>query len=482
MSDSDDNKPVPKKPQPRPRSKRSKVAHSTSAASATSLPNSTLSPSQKENSTGFLTHTDNERVEDEFFNRANVSFREIHQMQENIMHQKLIKQDDELDLQDLNTPAVEVLPILDFEEEAEAVKKDKNVSQKKSEALNEKRKRELSLTPPPELPARRYPIFASSARTSSTASMAVIDLDEDEDDDLEKVNELDPELASIAAKLHTVASQQSLEGTSPLSPESSLSQPLANSPLPQSQSSQLSPSIPTATAAAISSSQDATTGSPNQQPSTPSNSSTILLVIRMNRHPLLVVLPENADAQKALERPVQVTVRSTNIFKEMMAFYCNQKGISYRDTVFTYLGTRLMPSSTPAALDFPPRVIIEAYDQNTYKYMKEQEHLERARKLAEMERLAAEAAAAAAPESQYPSQQQAHELYEGGGGDDETSVEYVHIKLRGKDTSDEKIRVKKRYPAEAVVRLEFDDEVLDSTTIIGHTEIEDDDMLFVRVG
>lgn len=129
----------------------------------------------------------------------------------------------------------------------------------------------------------------------------------------------------------------------------------------------------------------------------------------------------------------------------MMTFYCNQKGLNYSLTVFTYLGIRLMPSSTPAALDFPARVIIDAYSQDAYKYIKEQETLERSRKLADMERQAAEAAAAAAFEQQQQS---------GGGGDggeqhgdadvgDDTSDEYIFIKLRGKDTADEKIRVKK---------------------------------------
>lgn len=136
------------------------------------------------------------------------------------------------------------------------------------------------------------------------------------------------------------------------------------------------------------------------------------------------------------------------MFREVMTFYCNQKGLNYSLTVFTYLGIRLMPSSTPAALDFPARVIIDAYSQDAYKYIKEQENLERSRKLAEMERQTAEAAAAAAYEQQ---QQQQGGSDDGDGGEqhnhadveDDVSEEYIFIKLRGKDTTDEKIRVKK---------------------------------------
>ncbi|KAF9108893.1 hypothetical protein BGX29_003823 [Mortierella sp. GBA35] len=224
----------------------------------------------------------------------------------------------------------------------------------------------------------------------------------------------------------------------------------------------------------------------------------------MNRHPLLQVPPERVTYQRELERAVQVTVRSNNMFREMMTFYCKMKGVNLASTVFTYSGIRLMPSSTPAGLDFPSRVIIEAYEQNTYKYIKEQEVLERGRKLADVERQAAEAVAAAAAAQQ---QEQGQEGAPHGGGqndggqqqqqEEDASVEYIFIKLRGKDTADEKIRVKKtttvhaiishyraikKIAASTTVKLEFDDEALDSTTVIGDTEVEDDDMLVVRVG
>lgn len=83
MSDSDDNKPVQKRPQPRPRAKRSKIAPN---STSTSSPNSTLSPradssGANNRSSGTLADNYSERVEDDFFNRASVSFREIHKIQ-----------------------------------------------------------------------------------------------------------------------------------------------------------------------------------------------------------------------------------------------------------------------------------------------------------------------------------------------------------------------------------------------------------------
>ncbi|KAG0282826.1 hypothetical protein BGZ96_012802 [Linnemannia gamsii] len=435
----------------------------------------------------------------------------MHQIQESRVNEELTRQEDELEILDLKAPlTTDELLTLDLDDELEATGKTKAAEQKKA-AQEMKRKREISLTPPPELPNRRPLTHIPNVcrPVTTVATTTVIDLD---DDDFEKTNELDPELASIAAKLNTIASQQSMEGALPLSPGTSLSQPFTNTSLSQSQSSQPSqpsPSIPAATTAVAASydgssnsgmvgSSTGATGSPHQ-PSSPSNYHTVLLVVRMNRHPLLVVPPELVEVQRILERPVQVTVRSNNMFREVMTFYCNQKGLNYSLTVFTYLGIRLMPSSTPAALDFPARVIIDAYSQDTYKYIKEQENLERSRKLADMERQAAEAAAAAAYEQQ---QQGGHSGNEGEQHDhtdveDDVSEEYIFIKLRGKDTTDEKIRVKKtttvhaiishyrsikRIPASTIIRLEFDDEALDPITVIGNTEVEDDDMLVVRVG
>ncbi|KAF9117777.1 hypothetical protein BGW39_001803 [Mortierella sp. 14UC] len=463
MSDSDDSKPVQKKPQPRPRSKRSKVLPSSSSTPLTS-PNSGLSsPRTDGGGTTRLADNYSERVEDDFFNRSSVSFHQIHRMQETRLHEEMSKQDEELEILDLKAPNYHVLTILDLEEFDMLKEESKGAVQRKGQEQETKRKRELSLTPPPELPTRRLPTHAPAPSKPANTMATAIDLDDD-DDDYEKTNELDPDLASIAAKLNTIASRQSMEAASPLSPTSSLSQPLANR-------------------------------SP-QQPSSPSNYHTILLVIRMNRHPLLVIPPEYEEAMKLHERPVQVTVRSNNMFREMMTFYCKQKSINYASTIFTYNGVRLMPSSTPTALDFPTRAIIEAYDQEAYKYIKEQENLERTQRLAEMERQAAETAAASQGDGAHgvgDSRQQDGD----NDAEDDGSAEYIFIKLRGKDTSDEKIRVKKtttvnaiishyksikRIPASTTVKLEFDDEALDSTTVIGDTEVEDDDMLVVRVG
>ncbi len=115
----------------------------------------------------------------------------------------------------------------------------------------------------------------------------------------------------------------------------------------------------------------------------------------------------------------------------MMEHYCHAKYLPFSDTVFTFRNARLMPSSTPESLDFPRIAVIEVYKADAYKFIKDQKAQEQSMKVAELERQEAELARMQAPSNE--SSQQDHE---------DADADYVHIKLRGKDTSDLKMRVK----------------------------------------
>jgi len=188
-----------------------------------------------------------------------------------------------------------------------------------------------------------------------------------------------------------------------------------------------------------------------------------------------------------------------------------------------------MPSATPVSLEFPSKAIVDVYEQNAFKYVKQQETLERSQRMAKLERYAEDVAFIEdrklgkmedlQQQQQQPEQPLKHrtegaedtENTEAATGmpvaqtqadtepydDPEASVEYLHIKLRGKDTADEKIRVKtsttifailmhykriKKIPADTLIKLEFDDEAIDPSKKIGETDVEDDDMLVVRIG
>ncbi|KAF8923065.1 hypothetical protein BGZ58_003390 [Dissophora ornata] len=208
---------------------------------------------------------------------------------------------------------------------------------------------------------------------------------------------------------------------------------------------------------------------------------TVEILLRTMRYPQLVVPTEYAEGWAILFEDVKVTVKAA---------------------------------------------VVDVYDNNTYEYMKEQ----KAERLRALDTRAEEAAALEASlkkgqmliqqrmgqkqqkQQQQQQQKQGKDQMAGEGeggegegqgegdedlGDVEEKVEYLHIKLRGKDTADEKIRVEKtktvlaiikHYKAikkiahETPVRLEFDDETIDPNMTIGDTEVEDDDMLLVWVG
>ncbi|KAF9184763.1 hypothetical protein BGZ51_009312 [Haplosporangium sp. Z 767] len=487
MSDSDDSAPKPKRPQPKPRPRRmGSKARSDSMGSPINSPaplqniSSTTSPPQAR-----------QRIEDDFFSKAK-NFRDIYKVKETA----LVETEPEAEVLEILEP-IELagdMPIFDFEDEAKNKQPEAVVIPDKEQ----KRKREISLTPPPELPSRRSYLHPYLPKTliPPQPSLPIIDLEDDLEEELDQeVEELDPELRSIAAKITSSSQQEALgspAGSGSQSTESSSSASLSQTSLQGSLANSIVVPIPANT-----------NGTPNNASTSPGTgdrssdpSRTVQIMLRLIRHPLRVVPPEYEALMKHMETPVIATVKAEKSFKELMQWYCELKRMEFKDTTFTFRGARLMPSTTPHHMDFPPIAVVDVYEAIAYKYIKEQENLERARKLAEVERQAEEQAEEQAQLEQQQEPQQDEQNNE-AGAEEEGEVEYLFIKLRGKDTLDEKIRVKKTTTVRAIlghyvkakkinpetpVKLEFDDETLDANMTIGDTEIEDDDMLFVRVG
>ncbi|KAG0322821.1 RNA polymerase II mediator complex subunit [Dissophora globulifera] len=512
MSDTDDSAPKPRKPQPKPRSRRMVKA----ATERGSSPSGTAS-----NSTSSPPHA-RRRIEDDFFSKAK-NYREVSKVQETIV--------DDLSSENFEAPELEPIlisddmPILDFEVEARSKNPVEDRKKAGAEESGSKRKREISLTPPPEPPTRQYAINPLiPLRTIPTAS--VINLDDDFLRE-EPEPELDPELQSIAAKVIST----------PLSPSSKYSQSQLLSQSPSS--SQLSSSQGTSSVPGSTSANSANIyNTPSSQPSLPDHNvlgaagmlspstsassplsaaestppETVDILLRMIKDPNLVVTPELEARVKELETHIKVTVKADDNFRKTMEWYCQLKRIPFANMIFTYRQTRLIPSSTPRSLGFPSRTVVDVYDSVAYHHMKEQE----GGRLRELERQADEAAALEATikrqhqliQQRKVQQEQQEQQRQSGAdgreqdredseqieaaGEEEEEVEYLYIKLRGKDTTDEKIRVKKtttvqtiithyksikKIAAETPVKLEFDDETIDPTTSIGETDVEDDDML-----
>ncbi|KAF9578875.1 hypothetical protein BGW38_005115, partial [Lunasporangiospora selenospora] len=580
MSDSDDNVPVPsKKPQPKPRSRRlaSRINSSDSASSllASGVASPTAGITNKSisnHNSGDALHNDSSspasppprsrrKVEDDFFSKAR-NYRDFVKLQETA----LIKEaEPELELERKKEAAIELiltpnatveidLPVFDYEDEAKSNDTPVETLDKGPEL---KRKREISLTPPPELPVLQ-PLPLPSNTINVTSSVSIADNSSDLimlDDEVDTPEELDPELLSIAAKVsqqhHLQQQQQSQQSTSgglsfspSISPSSSqFASPQPGSlPVPESDSipshsgsgaadnklaevigtiksvigSILGQGSPTTTTAPGPETDGAAATHASQEVD-PATIQKIQILIRMIRHPLRVVIAEDEPLYREVERPVKVTVRTDKPFKPMMQWYCEQKHLPFDQSqfVFTYRGSRLMPSSTPQSLEFPPTSVVDVYEASAYKYIKNKETLERNQRIEQLEKQAAEEATAAAEAEAKQKREQekaiqkenrkevGDEEEEEDGPEEEEEEEdtdgrgYLFIKLRGDRTADEKLRVKKTtriqailshyrrvkgIPAESTTKLEFDDEALDPELTIGDTEIEDDDMLLVRVG
>ncbi|KAF9395762.1 hypothetical protein BGX21_009782 [Mortierella sp. AD011] len=460
MSDSD-TPPAPRKAQPKPRPRRPVRTRTESNGSPTvTSPSATLSPT----STSSPPPQARRRVEDDFFSKAKRYQAVVKVQAEAFVHES--EQDTVETPESEPTPLTDEMPVLDFEDEARSIEKKPQEEMPESET---KRKREVSLTPPPELPRRQYPsIISTPSMRKEVESSVIIDLDgptDSTDADIEP--ELDPELASIAAKLTSSQQSQHDDG-------STISSSLTSG-------------------GSINTSEGSSSLDASSFPSTLSTPpSEVKLLIRLMTFPLRSATSEQEDAVQVPGKSLKVTVEEDTAFRMVMRLYCDQMGLDFSKVVFTFKKSRLIPSSTPRSLQFPSIAVVDVYEAGAFKYMREIE----TRRLEELDRQAQELAELQDTLSN-PNEAEDEEKQEQQQEGKEEEVEYLHIKLRGKNTADEKIRVKKtttiysilshyktikKIPEGTPVQLEFDDEVIDPSTTIGNTDVEDDDMLVVRVG
>ncbi|KAF8955671.1 hypothetical protein BGZ46_002577 [Entomortierella lignicola] len=422
MSDSD-TAPAPRKPQPKPRSRRLAKARSDSIGSPTASSPTTLATNNDNTTTASNSLVSSpppharRRTEDDFFSKAR-NYREIVKVQAETFLQESVPETTEIE--ELEPIIVsDEIPILDFEDEAKI----------------------------------------SNSQTAGSSSASVIDLDGPVDPiDLDSDQELDPELASIAAKFSSASSQsqQSLSQQS-LSQADISSQPNSSNNLSETPSSSL----------------DAVNSSPTQP------SVEIKLLIRHMAFPPRTGSLEQMEAKPIPGESLKVNLLDDTSFRKVMQVYCEATNLEFSKVIFTFKKSRLIPSSTPRSLQFPPIAVVDAYETGAYKYMKEIE----TRRLEELDRQARELAELDNIPNGRGQEGKEDDKNDGVIGEEE--VEYLHIKLRGKDTADEKIRVKKaikKIPEGVPIKLEFDDEVIDPSMSIGETDVEDDDMLVVRVG
>ncbi|KAF9380525.1 hypothetical protein CPC16_010286 [Podila verticillata] len=494
MADSDEEPVVPRRPQPKPkpRSRRMGAKNADSMGSPNRTPSSSNSNSTNDLSTSPTQHSRIRVIEDDFFSKAK-SYRPFRREVPQPEFEEGLEPLEKEEVLDAVSSSRE-LPTFDFEEEEEEIRQTARAKAKADTEL--KRKRELSLTPPPEAPVIHYkPTYDTHKPLPQPSKYDTIDLDDDDDD----VQELDPELVSIAQKLSKRSGlTRNASDDAMISPTlqpnsffSSSSQPGSGL---QSPNPMFSPS-----------SQE---HSGPQETATPVESTPVIdinIMIRKIRDPRLVVPPDMEQVMRAIEAPIKFIIKSDQAFRMSMELYCRQKHTQLAEVVFALRGNRLLPSSTPQTVDCPRIAVVDVYEADAFKYYKEQEKLQEAQRLAQMEMELAQLQRQQEIEKKREEEASAKALEQASGandeGDDEeeeeVEEEFLFIKLRGLDTQDEKLKVKKSTTVEAVLKhyrklkkldadtlvtLSWDDEDLDPASTIGDTDVEDGDMLTVRIG
>ncbi|KAF9418007.1 hypothetical protein BGZ94_009804, partial [Podila epigama] len=320
MADSDDEPPVQKRPQPRP---RRRLATSRSDPLTSGSLGSTSTDSGNNSNQSSLSSPDL-RVEDDFFSKSRtyrpVVMREVSKVD--------LEEESMLDQQE---PALDANPLsneilLDSDDEACMQPKEEI---KTKQATELKRKREVSLTPPPEIVPRSNPVFNQPRPEPQIPAYTATVISDDEEEE-----ELDPELAYIAANImasQKLSQQQQLSQSTSSQPssttiaetaitvESHSPRPL-QSPTLSSMPSQSS-NAGSADVVAITASLESTTSSITGTLATPASTTVtggaipdtpvpeVQIMLRKIRHPLLVVPPELEQLMRVVEAPVKYIIK-----------------------------------------------------------------------------------------------------------------------------------------------------------------------------
>ncbi|KAL1915824.1 uncharacterized protein VTP21DRAFT_6212 [Calcarisporiella thermophila] len=204
------------------------------------------------------------------------------------------------------------------------------------------------------------------------------------------------------------------------------------------------------------------------------------------------MFPHRMVRMPKLLKPVRYYVYSNHQFEKIYSNYCERMGLTREQIVLVYQGTRIFSSGTPDSLDMPEKVEVFAFFKDIYEIMQQQ-------KMKDLEeRFARENEAGYEP--QQPELNSLPQQNNVGGSAATTgnrgNEHWGILKLRDKGGEDIKLKVKmnttvgaivgkyiqiKGIPDSMRVSLSFEGEGLDPSLEIAKSELEDGDMLFVKV-
>ncbi|CAG8631776.1 7924_t:CDS:2 [Ambispora gerdemannii] len=211
-----------------------------------------------------------------------------------------------------------------------------------------------------------------------------------------------------------------------------------------------------------------------------STSYKVEIYVRAISHPSDIITEENRARYDDFEKPMKFILMANDTFEQMINYFCQKKSIAKDDLVITYKNIKVFPRGTPISLGITKDAIMDAFTKDTHSFFRQQKELEQERKMKALEQKFIE------------EERKENEIEFVGS----SSQSYLHLKLQSKDELIEKLKAKKtstiqaiinRYrtlrnlPESAIVILMSQGENLDPNMFVGDTELEDGDMITVKI-
>ncbi|EXX63047.1 uncharacterized protein OCT59_023138 [Rhizophagus irregularis] len=208
------------------------------------------------------------------------------------------------------------------------------------------------------------------------------------------------------------------------------------------------------------------------------------ILVSPKRHPGVLITDENAN----YDAPIKFIIMAEDTFESLITSLCSKKGINKQDLVLTYKNVRVFPRGTPSSLGMSGLVHMESYTKETYLYFKEQQELERKRLFEQLEEDSS---------SGQGIDIETNETNETNDNEIEMNEDkYLCLKFQCQDETIEKLKIKKSLTIQEVIdryriikgvsksreiNLIFEDERLSPHEKLINTDLEDGDILSVKI-
>ncbi|CAG8612157.1 6154_t:CDS:2 [Funneliformis mosseae] len=191
------------------------------------------------------------------------------------------------------------------------------------------------------------------------------------------------------------------------------------------------------------------------------------------------------------EKPIKFILNTEDTFEQLISHLCSRRGIPKPDLVLTYKNVKVFPRGTPSSLGMSGLVHLEAFNKESYMHFKEQQKFERKRLFDGLYNELMD-------NDNNTSVNSSRETIDIETIDEIRTIineeeNYIYLKVQCQDETVEKLKsltvqaVIERYKkikdisGNVAIKLLFEDEVLLPDDKLIDTDLEDGDMLSVKI-